>query len=934
MNDEEKDLYIKAKIKDGHIPERIDNLFNNSIKIIENKGEEKMEEKKDQNTEENSEINNDNKKQAEKKKMPVAAKRILATAACLTVLIGGGNIYASTQGYDNIFFLIMDKLGISTDAFGKDNILSDRDITISYKPIEIARGTQLQVNSLVIKDNEAKLKVQVKETGLDEKITPLTYVVKDENGTELYTSVLDKSKILSGDVNTDGVVDGRDLIRLKKYLSGETELNKEQKANADVNQDGTVNEDDTTILTKHLAEAEGYETLPYNSDTSKAYLQYKEELKLDGFKEDTKKLTLEIYKSNSDKIVDIEIDLEKKQMSVIGNAEEVRKISEEELKNYLGAFAMLNCDESKYNKNLTENEKKTITALLIAENKATSVDVGLYQKSKTVLDKEKIHAFIKSFTDLKLNENGVMDFKDGDIFNTITYKGNTQYIYEKDEVGFNPTCLEVTDISYVNGIYNVTFRFCYSTTENKGFGETSVEDLPVYEMTMGLILDENNEYSKYRVSTMSEVTRIGKNNGEEVDEGNEQKVNFEQYIGRIFQVSDRKADEMEEIEILSVMNDKIVFNYYDNKGTYKNIEAKINGNTATFTIKDSKYKEVRGNLSFINNGDTIKLFIEKEGTEKTETIERTFTQNFKYEDFVGGVWQFEKDAGGMWNEIQIQEIKDRKITFVLARYREEATEKQVVEFKEDTASVAPFSIVDTSKNIKINGLIELEAGRLTVTINNSNVSGWNNNTKNTTATKIEYKNYLGVWAYDGADGEKFQIIVSDINNEQITCELLSYCNISFGKQTSNFGWDTKSMAYFDFKEGTVRTDIALRLEDIGLSLYTQSAEGCGLKPSTDYKLEKINYETYKRTWEDESGKIKIEVLDVNQTQIQYKLNLEGKDYGILYGKFGYDSVLHSSNHIKDAFTDLYINLKKDGINVYISASEKCTLDGYYDLKAQ
>ena len=44
MNDEEKDIYIKKKIRDEYIPEKIDNLFNNSIKIIENKGEKQMEE--------------------------------------------------------------------------------------------------------------------------------------------------------------------------------------------------------------------------------------------------------------------------------------------------------------------------------------------------------------------------------------------------------------------------------------------------------------------------------------------------------------------------------------------------------------------------------------------------------------------------------------------------------------------------------------------------------------------------------------------------------------------------------------------------------------------------------------------------------------------------------------------------------------------------
>ena len=37
-SDEEKDLYIKSKIKDGHIPEKIDNLFNNSINLEKERG--------------------------------------------------------------------------------------------------------------------------------------------------------------------------------------------------------------------------------------------------------------------------------------------------------------------------------------------------------------------------------------------------------------------------------------------------------------------------------------------------------------------------------------------------------------------------------------------------------------------------------------------------------------------------------------------------------------------------------------------------------------------------------------------------------------------------------------------------------------------------------------------------------------------------------
>ena len=39
MNNEEKDIYIRTKIKDKNIPEKIDELFNNSINLVECKGE-------------------------------------------------------------------------------------------------------------------------------------------------------------------------------------------------------------------------------------------------------------------------------------------------------------------------------------------------------------------------------------------------------------------------------------------------------------------------------------------------------------------------------------------------------------------------------------------------------------------------------------------------------------------------------------------------------------------------------------------------------------------------------------------------------------------------------------------------------------------------------------------------------------------------------
>ena len=65
--------------------------------------------------------------------------------------------------------------------------------------------------------------------------------------------------LMLGDVNGDGVLDGRDAIRLMKYLAGETdpETGTPTEINmtaADMNDDGVVDELDLIRLTKKLAE--------------------------------------------------------------------------------------------------------------------------------------------------------------------------------------------------------------------------------------------------------------------------------------------------------------------------------------------------------------------------------------------------------------------------------------------------------------------------------------------------------------------------------------------------------------------------------------------------------------------------------------------------------------------------------------------------------
>ena len=120
----------------------------------------------------------------EKKPLKIKFKTaiVLIIIGAIILTIFGANVYASANGYGNIFFLIKylvtgEKLEIS----GKDELLSDRDITISYEPIVLTEKIKIQIRNLQIKDNKAKLFVAVNDNQSTED-TPLMYkVYNNEN---------------------------------------------------------------------------------------------------------------------------------------------------------------------------------------------------------------------------------------------------------------------------------------------------------------------------------------------------------------------------------------------------------------------------------------------------------------------------------------------------------------------------------------------------------------------------------------------------------------------------------------------------------------------------------------------------------------------------------------------------------------------------------
>lgn len=198
--DNQKDFYIKSKFKqDDLISKNADEVFNNFLR-----GEINMEEEKVVNI--NEATAND------KKSKKTNIRKILSIAATLVVIFLGANVYAATQGYNNIFFIINNLIN-PTEITDPDEILTDRDIIISYRPIEVSKGLSVQINRLVVKDNEAVLYLDIENGETKESID--TIAVYDITGDE---------KELIANHSASGKNEGRytEEIKLTKF-SNKTE---------------------------------------------------------------------------------------------------------------------------------------------------------------------------------------------------------------------------------------------------------------------------------------------------------------------------------------------------------------------------------------------------------------------------------------------------------------------------------------------------------------------------------------------------------------------------------------------------------------------------------------------------------------------------------------------------------------------------------------
>ena len=397
MTEQEIDKFIKEKLNEDKVISRnADNLFKKNYK-----GEIEMENKK---------FN------------ILKYKKALATAACLVVLLGGANVYASTNGYGNIFFLVKYLITGNNEAKENDEVLSDRDITISYQNLKITDKITMKIEKLQIKDGKAKLITRVEESEKDtQNVTPFIYKVYDQDEKELTNATSSKSV-------------GNDII-------------------------------------------------------------YEDDIIIENYNENVKILKLKIYTPKQELLKEIKIDIENKTVEVSENTEELKKISEIELKKYLEKYAALNSydvifDRTSY---ATKEEWQNAMKVGIATNLIYEKETSNGENSEIVYGVDKVNKVIKEFTGENISGKIKLP-ADGTLYYNEKNKAYEYMPGDGDGYG-DALCINIENIKYNNGIYEAKFTYCYPTDSIYDSGE--IDKLAVYETTMKFKLNKDYTYTRY-----------------------------------------------------------------------------------------------------------------------------------------------------------------------------------------------------------------------------------------------------------------------------------------------------------------------------------------------------------------------------------------------------------------------------------------------------
>lgn len=373
------------------------------------------------------------KKENEKNKQRMKTN-IIIIIAVLAIIFIATQVFAATNGYGNIFFMIK-SIFSNEEIKGQENLLSDRDITISYTSIEVVDGLKIQIQRVTLEESKATVYVFVEDS---QNNAPLRYRVYDESN-NLIADVTGKNE--------------------EFYYTDEVVINKKVDENA--------------------------------------------------------KLRVEIYGNSGALLSNITVDLANKELLV--NGEQVKRLSEIELKKYLGVFALLSENLAKYSDNTMSVDIDT------AINTAIYLNYEILNKTENS-QRSLIDNIIKSYLwEEKDIINELQHLSGVDQDNAYKYNNSEfSYYYDVDNDTyecfypvwpFEPqVCLEISNISYNNGIYTVKFVYCLKPQDL-----TSLEDIEHYKATIQLKYNKDAEYSKYKIVSITKGEKIDTNNSNNIN---------------------------------------------------------------------------------------------------------------------------------------------------------------------------------------------------------------------------------------------------------------------------------------------------------------------------------------------------------------------------------------------------------------------------------
>lgn len=351
-------------------------------------------------------------------------------------------------------------------------------------------------------------------------------------------------------------------------------------------------------------------------------------------------------------------------------------------------------------------------------------------------------------------------------------------------------------------------------------------------------------------------------------------------IGKVFQTE--YNDNKEEIIIKEIKDNIVKFEYYIYRNETFNLTATLNGNVATFSLDEN---ELAGEIVLSNN--KITLSIKETKSDSLKLGSREFSKNIKYEDYIGGVWQFQTEDDGI-TELEIKDIKNGKITFKLYTYRSETYEEQTVSFGHETASEATFTV--TKGDSTVNGIIILKPGKVAIKTQGPTRNGvLKEDSYYESSAHIKYEDYInGVWNFDNINGSEASVYISNIETGKVSF-IITKGNNSYEFNDIAFYYDTASILHFE--NGAFEGQLALKdNKEVALYILSEKQQVKENKnnKSTDSKI----YEKYENAdvywlfresakreyvWQGDKIEIKDDKLYVKGNLV----NIEGTPYAFI-----------------------------------------------------